>query len=106
MKNLFIDHQLNDWAKVKIILVGCTRENFFVFSPPEIHLMKKETYKTKKQNRSEVQEPLATYGISHNSVVINNLVIPDGYMSLEQFGEIFHQKLDASYENLQSNRKQ
>ena len=79
------------------------RENdFFVFSLPEIHLMKKGTYKTKKQNSSEVQEPLATYGISHNPVVINNPVIPDGYMSLEQFEEIFHQKLDANYENLQS----
>ena len=61
--------------------------------------MKKGTYKTKKQNSSEVQEPLATYGISHNPVVINDAVIPDGYISLEQFGEIFHQKLDASYEN-------
>lgn len=66
--------------------------------------MKKGTYKTKKQNHSVVQEPLATYGISHNPVVINDSVIPDGYMSLEQFGEIFHQKLDANYENLQSNR--
>lgn len=68
--------------------------------------MKKGTYKTKKQNSSEVQEPLATYGISHNPVVINDAVIPDGYISLEQFGEIFHQKLDASYENIQNNRQQ
>lgn len=77
---------------------------FFVFLPHIIHVMKKGTYKTKKQNHSVVQEPLATYGISHNPVVINDSVIPDGYMSLEQFGEIFHQKLDANYENLQSNR--
>jgi hypothetical protein len=66
--------------------------------------MKKGTYKTKKQNHSVVQEPLAAYGISHSPVVINDSVIPDGYMSLEQFGEIFHKKLDANYENLQSNR--
>lgn len=64
--------------------------------------MKKVTYKTKKQNRSEVQEPIGTYGISHNPIVINDSVIPEGYMSLEQFGEIFHQKLDTNYENLQS----
>ena len=28
--------------------------------------------------------------------------IPDGYMSLEQFGEIFHQKLDDCYAHLPS----
>ena len=77
---------------------------FFVFLPHIIHVMKKGTYKTKKQNHSVVQEPLAAYGISHSPVVINDSVIPDGYMSLEQFGEIFHQKLDANYENLQNNR--
>lgn len=74
--------------------------------PHIIHVMKKGAYKTKKQNHSVVQEPLATYGISHSPVVINDSVIPDGYMSLEQFGEIFHQKLDANYENIQNNRQQ
>lgn len=68
--------------------------------------MKKGTYKTKKQIQSEVQEPLATYGVSHTPIVGNDSVIPAGYMSLERFGEIFHQKLDANYENLQSNRQQ
>ena len=53
--------------------------------------MKKGTYKTKKQNRSEVREPLGTYSASHNPIVINDSVIPDGYLSLERFGEIFHQ---------------
>ena len=67
--------------------------------------MKKRNLQNKKQNCSEVQEPLATYGISHNPVVINDAIIPDGYMSLEQFGEIFHQKLDASYENLQNKQR-
>ena len=28
--------------------------------------------------------------------------IPEGYMSLEQFGEIFHQKLDDCYAHLPS----
>lgn len=69
------------------------------------HDMKKGTYKTKKQNRSEVREPLGTYSASHNPIVINDSVIPDGYLSLERFGEIFHQKLDTNYENLQSNHK-
>ena len=68
--------------------------------------MKKGTYKTKKQIQSEVQEPLATYGVSYNPIVGNDSMIPAGYMSLERFGEIFHQKLDANYENLQSNRRQ
>ena len=68
--------------------------------------MKKVTYKTKKQNRSKVQEPLCTYGIPRNPVVLNDSEIPDGHISLEQFGEIFHQKLDTNYENIQSNRQQ
>lgn len=78
---------------------------FFVFLR-KIHVMKKGTYKTKKQNCSKVQEPLGTYGIARNPVVLNDSVIPDGYMSLDQFGEIFHQKLDTNYENIQSNRQQ
>ena len=53
-----------------------------------------------------MQEPLGTYGIARNPVVLNDSEIPDGYMSLDQFGEIFHQKLDTNYENLQSNRQQ
>ncbi len=68
--------------------------------------MKKGTCKTKKQSCSKVQEPLGTYGIARNPVVLNDSKIPDGYMSLDQFGEIFHQKLDTNYENLQSNRQQ
>lgn len=31
--------------------------------------------------------------------------IPEGYMSLERFGELFHQKLDACYAQLQSDSK-
>lgn len=68
----------------------------------KVQAMKKRTYKTKKQNRSEAQEPLATYGVMQQTPVMNDNILPDGYMSLDRFGEIFHQKLDACYENIQS----
>ena len=32
--------------------------------------------------------------------------IPEGYMSLEAFGEAFHQKLDEAYAELQGDSKQ
>lgn len=32
--------------------------------------------------------------------------LPEGYMTLDRFGELFHQKLDACYAELQSNSKQ
>ena len=31
--------------------------------------------------------------------------VPEGYLSLEEFGEIFHQKLNAAYANLQGDSK-
>ena len=31
--------------------------------------------------------------------------IPEGYISLERFGELFHQKLDACYAQLRSDSK-
>ena len=31
--------------------------------------------------------------------------IPQGYISLEKFGEIFHQKLDSAYAKIQRNSK-
>ncbi|MBR3551646.1 MAG: hypothetical protein IKO09_06625 [Bacteroidales bacterium] len=68
--------------------------------------MKKRTYKTKQQSQPVVQEPLASYGIPCHPVELIDQGLPEGYMSLEQFGEIFHEKLDKNYENLQSNRQQ
>jgi hypothetical protein len=65
--------------------------------------MKKKTYKTKDLNSSEVQEPLATYGVPQQMTALKDDCLPDGFMSLDRFGEIFHQKLDACYENIQSN---
>ena len=67
--------------------------------------MKKRTYKTKTLNSSEVNEPVAAYAISPQSVAMDDKYLPDGYMSLEQFGELFHQKLNACYENVQSGRQ-
>ena len=32
--------------------------------------------------------------------------VPEGCMTLERFGELFHQKLDACYAGLRSNSKQ
>ena len=32
--------------------------------------------------------------------------LPEDYMTLDRFGELFHQKLDACYAELQSNSKQ
>lgn len=31
--------------------------------------------------------------------------VPEGYMSLEHFGDLFHQKLDACYAQLRSDSK-
>lgn len=67
--------------------------------------MKKRTYKTKTPNSSEVNEPVASYCIPQQTIAMNDKYLPDGYMSLEQFGEIFHQKLNACYENIQSDRQ-
>ena len=38
----------------------------------------------------------------HNTV----RVIPEGYMSLDEFGELFHRKLDEAYAKLQSDSEQ
>ncbi|MBR4135325.1 MAG: hypothetical protein IKU03_02810 [Bacteroidales bacterium] len=46
----------------------------------------------------EAHEPSAMYGIAHQAPVVEDTLLPEGYMSLDQFGGIFHQKLDACYE--------
>jgi hypothetical protein len=74
--------------------------------PHKFRAMKKRTYKTKQQSHPVVQEPLSSYGIPCHPVELIDQGLPEGYMSLEQFGEIFHEKLDKNYENLQSNRQQ
>ena len=68
--------------------------------------MKKRTYKTKTTFTLEANEALAPYGVSRKKSAVHNGTIPDGYMPLDQFGEIFHQKLDANYENIHHYRQQ
>ena len=48
-------------------------------------------------------EPQVAYGIATQFVPRPYPdEIPEGYMTLERFGELFHQKLDACYARLQS----
>lgn len=55
----------------------------------------------KKNNESlEAAEPSMPYSpsIPSNSIHFQPLSeLPDGYMTLEQFGEVFHQRLDCCY---------
>ncbi len=37
--------------------------------------------------------------ISHQTAIVEDAIFPDRYMSLERFGDIFHDKLDTYYEN-------
>ncbi|MBR4919175.1 MAG: hypothetical protein IKZ52_08175 [Bacteroidales bacterium] len=71
-----------------------------------IQAMKKRTYKTKATHTAEAHEPFVSYGVSRKNKVAHDGAIPDGYMPLDQFGEIFHQKLDANYENIHRNSQQ
>lgn len=53
-------------------------------------------------------EPVATYGVVNPSTLTYPISMSDGddeYMTLEQFGDLFHQKLDACYASLQGQDK-
>lgn len=57
---------------------------------------------------SVASEPQVAYGRVQPSIPLpyNAMSsIPKGYMSLERFGELFHQKLDACYAQLRSDSK-
>ena len=71
-----------------------------------IQAMKKRTYNTQTTFTFEANETLTPYGLSRKKSAVHDGTIPDGYMPLDQFGEIFHQKLDASYENIHRNCQQ
>ena len=50
-------------------------------------------------------EPQLAYGSATKCTHIPNLFpqgVPEGYMTLEHFGELFHQKLDDCYAHLPS----
>lgn len=62
-------------------------------------------YKQKKEKVKEVSELEAVYGIAQQSDImqmVNGRDVPEGYMTLEEFGELFHKKLDDCYAKLQS----
>ena len=49
--------------------------------------------------------------VSMNTPSVNNAQkalrnIPEGYMSLDEFGDVFHRKLDEAYAKLQSDSEQ
>ena len=58
-----------------------------------------------EKSSSIASEPQLAYGnvTQTNPIPFNcSQGVPKGYMSLEQFGEIFHQKLDDCYAHLPS----
>ncbi|MBQ6070397.1 MAG: hypothetical protein IKQ75_00590 [Bacteroidales bacterium] len=62
----------------------------------------KKSYKTKEQKLPEAAEPVVAYNRESQfapDIVSNG---PNDYLTLEQFGEFFHQKLDDCYEKLQN----
>lgn len=57
---------------------------------------------------SMASEPQVSYGSVQASMTLpypSSDRIPEGYMSLKRFGELFHQKLDACYAQLRSDSK-
>ena len=65
-------------------------------------------YDTKEENTPNMaSEPQVDYG---NTTQFNprpySNEIREGFMTLERFGELFHQKLDACYARVQSNSEQ
>ena len=67
--------------------------------------MKPYKQQEEEENVKEASEPEAVYGIAQQSDIIpmvNGRDVPEGYMTLEKFGELFHKKLDDCYAKLQS----
>ena len=55
---------------------------------------------------SNASEPQIAYGNTQPVMPVHSVIsdnIPKGYLSLEQFGELFHKKLDDCYAHLPSN---
>ena len=62
-------------------------------------------YKQKEEKVKEVSEPETVYDVAQQSDImqmVNGRDVPEGYMTLEEFGELFHKKLDDCYAKLQS----
>ena len=61
-------------------------------------------YKQKEEKEKKVSESEAVYDIAQQpniTPIVNSRDIPEGYMTLEEFGELFHKKLDDCYAKLQ-----
>ncbi len=72
--------------------------------------MKTYDSQEEKEKASVAAEPVAAYDIVNPSSLTYPISVPDGdeddeYMTLEQFGDLFHQKLDACYASLQGQDK-
>ena len=66
--------------------------------------MKTYDSQEEKDKTTIAAEPVAAYGVVNQSSLtcpVSNPDGDDGYMTLEQFGDLFHQKLDACYASLQ-----
>ena len=70
--------------------------------------MKPYDKQEENDNKNVVSEPEALYGsVQHNSIrIVSHNPVPKGYMTLDEFGELFHQKLDDCYAQLQNDNKQ
>lgn len=65
----------------------------------------KKTYKIKNTDTPEVNEPASVYHAVQQMHLSEEAPIPVGCVTLDQFGEIFHQKLDECYEKLSGSRQ-
>ena len=65
----------------------------------------KKTYKTKDADMPEVNEPASVYHAIPQMHLPEETSIPVGCITLDQFGEFFHQKLDECYEKLSGSRQ-
>ena len=65
-----------------------------------------ESYKNNEEKPASIaSEPQVAYGNTEPVTPVQHVTssnAPQGYMSLEQFGELFHQKLDECYAHLPS----
>lgn len=60
----------------------------------------KKRYKKKEETMPEVNEPASAYNATSEISANRESAIPIGCMTLDQFGEHFHQKLEDCYEKL------
>jgi len=65
--------------------------------------------KDNEKNNNEVSEPEAVYGVVQQKNpmhLTSKETVPDCYMTLEEFGKLFHKKLDDCYAKLQNSDQQ